>query len=179
MPPLATHANEYSPRSASFADIVLAVRRQLVEVLELAPERVVVVANRPDDSPSTYPAEKHVRLRPMGRTGLDNPGAGRLSDRKTRVLAVDVVTRDTRDQAGSDLVALTDANVGHLRFEESILDALDKITPVDEDGNALTYVPVRETTTDDPNRPRPAEGFVADTIYLAVDYIPRYKLSRT
>lgn len=179
MPPVATRAVSTSPRAASFADIVLAVRRRLCDVLGMAKERVVVVANRPGENPSMYPAERHVRLRPMGRTGLDNPGAGRLSDRKTRILAVDLVTRDERDQTGSDLIALTDAAVGHLRFEEDVLDALDLHTPVDDDGVALCYQPGRETTTDDPNRPLPGTGFLADTLYFSYEYVPRYVLSRT
>lgn len=176
--PVATRGSLYSPQGSAFADIVLAVKRQLVSALELDPSLVPIVADRTPE-PDEYPAETHVRIRPMSRTGLDNPGGGRTSDPKTRTIAVDLVTRDFRDQAGTDEVALTDDGAGHLRFEDDVLDALDLHTPVGPDGAALVVEPMREVATEDANRPKPGSGFSASTIHFQVKYVPRYYLPRT
>lgn len=178
MPPVASYGVTTSPRGVGFATVVLVLRQMLADATGIDTSRVIVVADRARLPKPRVPAEKHLRVRPLGRTSMDNPGAGRLCDRKKRVVAVDVITRSMADQQNSDLFALTDETEGHLALEDSVLDALDLRTPASADNVPYSFEPIRETSTDDPNRPQPGDGFTASTIYFEVGYIPPYLLSR-
>lgn len=181
MPPVAQYGVTTSPRGVGFATIVLVLRQRLADITLLDISRVVVVADRAKLPKPRVPAEQHLRIRPLGRTSLDNPGAGRLQDRKKRTVAIDVITRSMADQQNSDLFALTDETEGHLQLEDKVLNALDLHTPATADSPPVPYCfePIRETTTDDPNRPQPGDGFTASTIYFEVPYNPPYDLSLT
>lgn len=177
MPPVASYGVTTSPRGVGFATIVLKLRQMLSDTTGIDISRVIIVADRARLPKPRVPAERHLRIRPLGRTSMDNPGAGRLQDRKKRVVAIDVITRSMADQQNSDLFALTDETEGHLALEDSVLNALDLRTPAAADNTPYSYEPIRETTTDDPNRPQPGDGFTASTIYFEVPYNPSYDLS--
>lgn len=181
-----------SPQSARFAAILLSIKatlhaRLVEQGIVIDPSWVVLAADRP----GLY---KHAlndityRIRPLRRTSPypnNDPGAGRLGDLKVRNVAVDVYCRSSLDTPESSEVALTsesEESFGLLFLEEAALNALDLHTPtvtVDAVATALTNEPMRETYTDDPDRPEPAVGFVMGTVYFEITYTARYRTDWT
>lgn len=178
-----------SPRGVAFSTVVLQIKTDLharlviQEVLaEEGAEQWVSLAA--DARTWKHPqVDKAFRVRVLRRAANNypdnDPAAGRLNDYKTRTVAVDIFSRSTADYSGSDLVALTDAEYGLLTLEDAVLNALDLHTPAnteDEDAQIpYTVEPMREVQTDDPDRPRPGEGFIASSVYFEVKYIPLYR----
>lgn len=172
---VAAYATESTPRGTNFAEVVLFVQAQLVQFSGLKLDRVPVVADRKIDPKAL--GETHLRVRPLRRKATPNPGSGRLADYKTRTIAVDVIVRQATDSPADDTYALTNKIDGLLYLEEKVLDALDLATP-EYDDIPLTVEPMRETDTDDPNRPEPGDGFVTSTILFETKYLPLYALNR-
>jgi hypothetical protein len=160
--PVASYAanQDRSPRGVGYGLVALAIKARLVAVTEIVAGRVLVVSDRKPNAPRAI-AETHLRVRPFRGKAELNPGAGRLANPKTRIVAIDILVRSASDS------------------EDKVSDALNKHTPRRDDQEPLLVQPMAETDTEDANRPQSGDGFVASTIYFETKYIPSYQLDRT
>lgn len=172
-----------SPGGTNFSTILLNIRQTLSDRCNVVLDYVMLGADRPRVFKHSQ-MDKVLRVRPLRRTSPypnNDPGAGRLGDLKVRNIAVDCYARSSSDVTGNDLVALTNETYGLLKLEDLVLNALDQHTPyyTDDADNKIPLVvePMRETYTDDPNRPQPIDGFLDSTIYFELTYIPLYNTS--
>lgn len=139
---------------ASFADILLLCRTQLVaEVEDLVEGNVRFIARSQQQAPH-FQGERDVLLRPgrfVSKAEVFD-GAGRTCTRFLRHLDMFVRTRLELDEADEDKLWLTDADLGLLKFEEACCDALSGFWPEDEEQNNLTVQPLRIWDGTDPQR---------------------------
>lgn len=164
-------------QSAAFGEILLSVRRRLIDRLGdygVGEDRVLIVTR---EDKASYLAERHVRVRSLSRQLLADPGAGRRGMIVVRTVALDLYTRNTADGAADDTVALTEAKTdsnegGHLAFEDAVSDALCLWSPTDEDDAALTVEPLHEAgPVEDPRRPADEGDYLISTLYVEAKYL--------
>ncbi len=163
----------YSSQTTPFATILRRLRDKLVEDLALDAYRVVI------QKKSGYEVEplkeSHLAIRPLNGLVAAEHGGGRLSTPVTRIVAIDIYTRSSIDEYGSDLEALCEEAVGHFAMQEAVYESLlfrqlmsDEDTPV-----ALLLEPLHPALdVEDPNRPDPlrATGTLVSTIFFEVHY---------
>lgn len=178
------------PQSSPFAAILSAVLARLVSSLGINAAFVVPVAS--DDYVLTELEDFFLRVhvqkpRPVnpGDGGtLINQGAGRVALDVSRYLRVYAYSRQGLDTTAGDPIALmgsdpsanhagTPAVVGHLLFEERILNSLHHFAPLDADGVCLSVGPVRWTDQNDaPERkPEDDEGVLRSYLDFEVVYV--------
>lgn len=162
---------------AKLRDILLDVRGRLMEVTGLPPERVAVDARQDADEPDlNLQADQYFLIRVKGQTPAPGvEGGGRVNTRVKRRIQVCLRTRLALDEAGRDLLWLTEQSLGHLEREHQLYDALSTYQPTDGKGNWLVAEPiVLEQSTEprkdkaDPSWGRSAVEFVVD-FALALD----------
>lgn len=173
----------YPPQATRFADILLAVKArlqtELASSLSLDPSRVVLVKGGGYKLP--YLAEFHVRVRAIRGLYFGDHGGGRFAMPITRVIAVDLFSRNALDQAGQDDHALTDAETGHYDREEAVANALVIETLLSTPTPPADPVPLiveplhpvevpQDADAPDPER---YNGYVVSTVYFDVKYVSK------
>lgn len=157
-------------RRASFREILLAVREQLVEVTGLDDTRVFVSVLSPEDAPR-YAAFQDILLRPMGEEpdvgNID--GAGRYDNRRTRQFEVAVRTRVALDQSDRDHARLTDESLGHIVLEDLVVEALELFHLEDDDSDVLA-APLRVGRLSMPQRLRSDAHWVFSAFVCEAEY---------
>lgn len=177
-------------QSSPFAAILSAVLARLADKLGINAAWVVLVAN--DEYPLTELEDLFLRVqvfkpRPVNpATGgvLVDQGAGRLALDVARFIRVYAYSRQNVDPSNVDNVALmgstptasvtsSPAVVGHLLFEERVLNALQDFAPLDEDGACLSVGPLHWTDDNEaPERkPEDSEGVYRSCLDFSVTYV--------
>ena len=110
-------------QSSRFATILLRLQQRLQADLAASPvlldaSRVRVARGKGYSVPSL--AERCITIRPLGAALFSETGAGRLAVDTTRLIAVDVMTRNQSDEYGNDITALA-ADNGHFDLEEAVV----------------------------------------------------------
>lgn len=107
-------------QSSRFATILLRLQQRLQADLAvlLDASRVRVARGKGYSVPSL--AERCITIRPLGAALFSETGAGRLAVDTTRLIAVDVMTRNQSDEYGNDITALA-ADNGHFDLEEAVV----------------------------------------------------------
>jgi hypothetical protein len=108
---------------ATIREIVLGLREALLAV-QPDMRRIYVVGRRPNNKLPNLVGDRDILIRPRGFTVGDVAGAGRSNTIMRRL--VDIVLRDRLmvDQSEHDLQWLTKEAVGHLAYEDRVIDAL-------------------------------------------------------
>lgn len=117
------------------AEILEAIRQQVVDVVGLNDAYVRVVAN-PDYQVTQE--ERLIAILPFGRRPEPNAGAGRRARPSSRTIRVFMHFRENTDFAGDDRVLISEA----FDFEDRVIDALDDFWPVNADEEPLTIEPL-------------------------------------
>ena len=131
----------YDSQSARYSDILLAVKNRVVEVFEVEPSVVRIVANDRYRVHQVDSGDLQIYLRSYGPEPDVDHGGGRRSRPKKRLLRVYLYYRNSLDQAGDDETALT-AEDGLFDLEDKLLDALDDHFPLSDDDLPLTIEPL-------------------------------------
>ena len=122
----------FDPQSARYSDILLAVKNRVVEVFDVDPSLVRIVANDRYRVHQVDSGSLQIYLRSYGPEPDVDHGGGRRSRPKKRLLRVYLYYRNSLDQAGEDETALT-AEDGLFDKEDLLLDALDDYWPQSDD----------------------------------------------
>lgn len=165
---------------AKFREIVEAVALEL-HCREVIPEfsRVIPIARDQGSVPHMV-GDRDILLRPRGFRGINSTdlGAGRWHRRVQRYLDVVARSRTALDPVGSDKQFLLRADLGHLDFEERIIDVLDMWDARDADGEMLTCAPIRFVTVSDAGKEFSADGkWGASAIRFEIEYALKLDVS--
>lgn len=143
-----------------WAEILDAIAQRLVEDRVVsALDRVFAIATSQVDDLPHLTGDRDIMLRVKGMTRPPDiaQGAGRLA-RVYRNLDVILRSRDSRDKFTEAEQWLKDAQLGHLRFEREVFNALDMFHPEDDDGALLIGEPMRFLRSADPERKIKSQG---------------------
>lgn len=163
----------YSPQVYKFGDIAASIRTRCVDKLGLDGSYVRVVAS--DDYELPVIDSKYVLIRPYGPTPFGDAGAGRRARPMRRLIRFYLYVRSNTDEAGSDLLALTDATDGLFALEDNLADKLDDWFPLNTNGSTrLTIEPLHPVNPGDgpPERkPENEIGIVRSSLLYEVVYL--------
>ena len=125
---------------ASFVDVLVALRAQLVAATGLTNENVVWIAEEDDEEvPFLGPNEHQILLR-VDHEDPNMPaieGDGRYDDYRIRNVAVFLRTRFNVDRVEQDEARLLDHDAGHVAFEDTVRDVTQLFLATDAAENAL------------------------------------------
>src|SRR5690349_823893 len=123
------------PKKTSFAEILRAIKAELVKQLEMPVTAVKLIGRRPENVPK-FTGNKDILIRP---TRFDTwkvleEAAGRVDFEVIRKVVIVPRLRMALDTVDKDEIWLT-SDEGMIAFEESIVDVLQEFMPTDTDGN--------------------------------------------
>ena len=107
-------------QSSRFATILLRLQQRLQADLAVLLDASRVRVARGKGYSVHSLAERCITIRPLGAALFSETGAGRLAVDTTRLIAVDVMTRNQNDEYGNDITALA-ADNGHFDLEEAVV----------------------------------------------------------
>lgn len=163
----------YSSQTSPFAAILIALRDKLVADLGFDESRVVVMKR---GGYAIAPlVENFIAVRPLAGLYSADHGGGRLSTPVSRIVAVDIYTRCSIDEYGSDYVALTEDSLGFYAIEEAVAESLlFKMLMSDADTPAPLLIevlhPIREVEDAEKPDPQRFVGCLLGTLYWEVRY---------
>lgn len=115
------------PQSSPYAAIVLAVKAKLLlDVFEGTGH--IFIGRNPSEIPA-YIAERCAIVTVGGLETVSNAGAGMWAKPMRRLLTITLASRISIDAAGETEGIWTDDTLGHMYFEEKIVNALDIFNP--------------------------------------------------
>lgn len=153
---------------SSFADILLAVVTRLVDYLDLDSGQVGVVL---DQEVAPYVGARDILV--LGghfTAAAQGADAGRTFFPSTHDLHVVVRTRSHLDQADRSKVLLTDADLGHYRFVESVMLALHTFWPRDTNNQYITKRGILLRSGSPPQKTS-RDGFAETTLVFEVEHV--------
>lgn len=155
---------------STFTAILATLQAQLAAITSVDLARIIVVA---DDVVPHFTGDQDILLRPLGEKCDRNrlQGNGRVMDYRTRSLRIVARTRSTLDPVDEDYIHLTDATLGHLTLEDSIVEALQMFFPSDPSSNLLTACPIRALDWTEPRREAREQEWISSSLMAEIDYI--------
>jgi hypothetical protein len=170
----------YSPQTASFADIAATLPARIAAAIvpdpdtdtPLDPAYVRLVAS--DSYVVNVMEPAFVFVRYYGPQPFTDAGAGRRAMPVVRLVRTYIYTRNGSDVSGSDVIALTAADIGHARREEAVYAALVNWFPADAEGLPLTIEPLHPVDSaggPPERRPEAEEGLVRSHLDFEVRYL--------
>lgn len=150
---------------SSFVTIVQAVQTQLVNAGIVSSDQIHLISRQQHDIPH-FVGDQDILIRPGRFRSIEGQAAvaGRVATVFNRVLEIFPRTRVVLDESDRDAIFLTDqgtadpvnspAGLGIFALEEAIVNSLHIFLPVDSNGNALTWEPMRIITGEAPEKQR-------------------------
>ncbi len=154
---------------SNISAILLLIRDRIVSWPVVPLERILVTA---EDDPPFFNGEQVVVIQVLGEQAVspNNVAAGRINNERKRTLRIHARTRQVVDPADQDAVHLTDVQVGHLEFEDTITDALETFQPTDNNGNQLVAWPLWLGSWSDPKRHKDQPEWMVSRAECVVAY---------
>lgn len=122
---------------ANFEDILAALRARISSVCLLDFDRVLISSLPTTDIPHTAALQEVIIGVDSESPQASIDGGGRYVNLRKRRIRLTVRTRGNLDEVVSDLVKLTDANIGHFAMEDRLCDAVELWIALDDPENAL------------------------------------------
>ncbi len=171
------------PIPTTFSNVLTNLQNYLlfyppIHALNLSYDRIFLCL---DPDPPHTSGDFRIMLEPLGeRQDPTSDGSGRVEFRAIRTLKIVAQTRLGTDENIRDRVFLQGAafnqdspTIGHLAFEDMIVDAMILFQPVDDSQNVLTYKPCVYRNIERPARTaqEKASGFGHSWLYFDIPYI--------
>ena len=172
-----------TPIPVHFSDVLTAIQQYLLAYVNLnglllSDDRIFLCI---DPDPPKTSGDFRIMLEPLNeRQDPTSEGSGRVEFRALRNLRIVAQSRLGTDEQARDkdwLQGATPNNstptIGHLAFEDIIVDSMLLFQPQDNTGNVLTYKPCVYRGIDRPARTaqEKASGYGHSWIYFDVPYI--------